>query len=112
MQVRWRVDADLHQAAAMSCEALRRWPVVFLPIDQAEGQSARRSHRAPSLELTGDDRSQLDQPVHQATIGNLEIEMNPRAMVPDLLVDVGVALGWGKATKFRVPRPRLADRPA
>ena len=80
---------------------------MFLPIHEAEGQSTRRSHRAPSLKLAGDDRSQLNQPVGEATVVNLEIEMNPRAVIPDLLVDVGVTLGWGKAAEFRVAWPRL-----
>ena len=60
----------------------------------------------------GDNRSQLNQPVGEATVVNLEIEMNPRAVIPDLLVDVGVALRWGKAAEFRVPGPRLTERPA
>jgi hypothetical protein len=56
-------------------------------------------------------RPELDQPIGQATVGNLEIKMDPRAVVPDLLVDVRVALGWGKAAEFRVPRPRVPERP-
>src|SRR5215213_9546171 len=112
MHVGRRVDADLQQAAPVPLDAQRRWPVVFITIEQAEGQSTGRSHRTPSLKLTSDNRAKLNQPVGGATVGNLEIEMNPRAVVPDLLVDVGVSLGRCIAPEFRMPRPRLTERPA
>jgi hypothetical protein len=62
--------------------------------------------------LAGDDGSQLNQPVSRAAVGHLYIKVDPRAMVPNLLVDIGVAFGWGETAKFRVARPRLAKRPA
>jgi len=94
------------------CEALGWRASVFLPVHKAKWQSTRRSHRAPALKLASDGRSQLDESVSGATIGNLKIKMDSRAVIPDLLVDVGVALGRDEAAEFREARPRLAERPA
>jgi hypothetical protein len=45
-------------------------------------------------------------------VGNLKIKMDPRAVMSDLLVDVGVALGRSEAAKLGVSRPLIAERPA
>jgi hypothetical protein len=85
---------------------------VILTFHQAERQSTRRFHRAPPFKLAGDDRSQLNQPVSRPAPGNLQIKVDSRPVVPNLLVDIRVACGWSEAAKFREARPRLAERPA
>jgi len=112
MQVRRRVDAYLHQTRAVRCEALRRWASVLLSLDETERQSTRRPHRAPAAGGSGDDGSSLNKPIGQATVGSLKIEMDARAVVSDLLVNVGVTLGWGEAAELGVTGPFLAERPA
>jgi hypothetical protein len=96
----------------VSCEIRRWWADVILTFHQTERQPTGRSHRAPPFELAGDDRSQFNQPVSRAPIGHLDIKVDPRAMVPNLLMDVRVAFGWDEAAKLRKARPRLAERPA
>jgi hypothetical protein len=103
------------RSAPGGCGALRSAGPAderVLPIHQAKRQSTGRSHRAPALKLASDERFQLGESISGATIGNLKIKMDSRAVVPDLLVDVGVALGRGEAAEFREARPRLAERPA
>ena len=75
----------------MPREALCGWAGVLRLVNEGERQSTGRPHRAPPVAVAGDDSSQLNEPIGEVTLGNLKIEMDPRAVVSDLLVDVGVA---------------------
>jgi hypothetical protein len=77
-----RVYADLHQTRVVLREALCGWAGMIHLVDEAERQSTRRPHRAPPVAVAGDDRSQPNERIGEATIGNLKIEMDPRPWSP------------------------------
>jgi len=85
---------------------------VITSIHQAKRQSARRLHGAPPVPVAGDNRSEPNESVGETTVESLKIDMNTRAVVADLLVDIGVTLRWGEAAELRMARPLLAERPA
>jgi hypothetical protein len=52
------------------------------------------------LRLTGQTRAQRDQAFDLSLIGHLEVEMNPRPMIADLLVYVSITIWRLEASKF------------
>lgn len=75
---------------------------------QTERQATGGDHRPPFLRLTGQTRAQRDQAFDLGLIGYLEVEMNPRSMIADLLVYVSITIWRLEASKFWMLGPRIA----
>ena len=79
---------------------------------QAERQPTWGDHRTPSLCLTDQPGTKPGEPLQLGLGADLEIEVNPRSMVTDLLMDVRIARGRFEAPEFRIAGPRISQRPA
>jgi hypothetical protein len=75
---------------------------------QTERQATGGDHRPPFLRLAGQTRAQRDHAFHLGLIGYLEVEMNPRSVIADLLVYVSITIWRLEASKFWMLGPRIA----
>jgi hypothetical protein len=79
---------------------------------QAERQTARRDHRAPSLRLTDHPGAKADESFQLGRVADLDIEVNAGSMIADLLVDVGISSGRLEAPEFWIAGPAITEFPA
>ena len=111
----WRhFDAHLYGPGTVPVRPGPRAGPYGLPSgQQAERHSAERGHDLQVGALasrSGAEPAQALRPGDQ--VGHFGVEVDPRSMITDLLVDVRVALGCHEAAELRVGRKRLTKRPA
>src|SRR5829696_128459 len=109
---RRRVDAPLHQTAALPGRSHRgRPPIMCRSFDQTEREAAGRDEGAPLFGSAESGRTNSDKSIsHRVHAIHLEIQVNARRTVNELKVEVRIALAAGQErTELRMLRPGITE---